>query len=140
MKDRKARPDQITENTMEKETFTDANIIKQAGAKLAEFCLGLAKEVKPEDIGKALTTGLRTAMDFLTGFFEQSEANNLSETLGKDIKGIMSGAIDRLFGNGGAEQIGKNIASFLNFAFDLLSGLFDPENASKLGEHFYLIY
>ncbi len=116
------------------ETFTDKNLIKQAGAKLADFFLGLADEIKPEDIGKALTTGLRTAMDFLRGFFDQAEATELSETLSEDIKGIINGAIDRLFGNGGAEEIGKNIASLLNFAFDLLSGLFDPENASKLGD------
>lgn len=116
------------------EDATKKDLLKKIGGKIADFFLGLSDEVDWVGAGKALTTGFRSLMDVLRGFFDTAEANDLSGKLSQNIKDFISGAIERLFGNGGAEEIGQNIASLLNFAFDLLSGLFDPENADKIGD------
>ena len=116
------------------EDATKKDLLKKIGGKIADFFLGLSDEVDWVGAGKALTTGFRSLMDVMRGFFDTAEANDLSGKLSQNIKDFISGAIERLFSNGGAEEIGQNIASLLNFAFDLLSGLFDPENADKIGD------
>lgn len=116
------------------EVAVQKDLLKRTGGKIADFFLGLSDEVDWKAAGKAFTTGFRSLMDIMRGFFDTAEANDLSGKLSQNIKDFISGAIERLFGNGGAEEIGQNIASLLNFAFDLLSGLFDPENADKIGD------
>lgn len=115
------------------EDASSKDLLKRTGAKIADFFLGLSSEVDWVGAGKAFVTGFRSLMDIMRGFFDTAEANDLSGKLSQNIKDFISGAVERLFGNGGAEEIGRNIASLLNFAFDLLSGLFDPENADKIG-------
>ena len=116
------------------EDATKKDLLKRIGGKIADFFLGLSDEVDWVGAGKAFTTGFRSLMDVMRGFFDTAEANNLSSKLSQNIKDFISGAIERLFGNGGAEEIGQNIASVINFALDLVSGLLDPSNADAVGD------
>lgn len=111
------------------------DLLKQTGAKIADFFIGLDKEVDFKAAGQAFATGFRVMMDVARGFFDQAEANELANKIGQDVKQFFIGAIDRAFGQQGAKEIGENIASLINFAFDFTIGLLgDGKLASKLGD------
>jgi len=117
------------------EDAVSKDLLKQTGAKIADFFIGLDKEVDFTAAGQAFATGFRVMMDVARGFFDQAEANDLANKIGQDVKQFFLGAIERAFGQEGAEEIGENIASLLNFAFDFTVGLLgDGELATKLGD------
>lgn len=117
------------------EDAASKDLLKRTGAKIADFFLGLDKEVDFKQAGKAFATGFRTMMDVARGFFDQAEANDLANKIGTDIREFISGAAERAFDNGGAEEIGKNIASAINFALELVASLIgDGSEVDKIGD------
>lgn len=117
------------------EDAASKDLLKRTGAKIADFFLGLDKEVDFKQAGKAFATGFRVMMDVARGFFDQAEANDLARKIGTDIREFISGAAERAFDNGGAEEIGKNIASAINFALELVASLIgDGSEVDKIGD------
>lgn len=104
------------------------DLLSQTGAKISDFFYGLATETKWEEVGKAFTTGFRTAMDVLAGFIDRAKELDLGTEIGNAIKEFLIGAVERLFGDGGAEEIGNNIAGLLNLAFDVIASGIDNED------------
>lgn len=97
------------------------DLLSKTGAKISDFFYGLATGTKWEEVGKAFTTGFRSAMDILAGFIEKAKEQDLGNEIGNAIKDFLDGAVERLFSDGGAEEIGNNIAGLLNLAFDVIA-------------------
>lgn len=97
------------------------DLLSKTGAKISDFFYGLATETDWKEVGKAFTTGFRSAMDILAGFIEKAKEQDLGNEIGTAIKDFLDGAVERLFSDGGAEEIGNNIAGLLNLAFDVIA-------------------
>jgi len=109
------------------------DLLKKTGAKISDFFYGLATGTDWKEVGKAFTTGFRSAMDVLAGFLEKAKEQDLGKEIGKAIKDFISGAVERVFGNGGAEEIGNNIAGLLNLAFDAIAeGIGDEDTLESV--------
>ena len=109
------------------------DLLKKTGEKISDFFYGLATGTDWKEVGKAFTTGFRTAMDVLAGFLEKAKEQDLGKEIGKAIKDFLSGAVERLFGDGGAEEIGNNIAGLLNMAFDIIAeGIGDSDTLESI--------
>lgn len=100
------------------------DLLKRTGEKIADFFYGLVTEVKWNEVGKAFTTGFRTAMDILAGFLEKAKELDLGKEIGTAVKDFLEGAVERLFGNGGAKEIGNNISGVMNLAFEAFATAF----------------
>lgn len=103
------------------------DLLSKTGAKIADFFYGLVTEVKWKDVGKAFTTGFRTAMDILAGFIERAKELDLGNKIGTAIKDFLTGAVERLFGDGGAEEIGNNISGVMNLALKAFATAFGKD-------------
>ena len=103
------------------EQAVEKDLLSKTGAKISDFFYGLATETDWKEVGKAFTTGFRSAMDILAGFIEKAEEQDLGNEIGTAIKDFIDGAVERLFSDGGAEEIGNNIAGLLNLAFDIIA-------------------
>lgn len=100
------------------------DLLKRTGEKIADFFYGLATGTDWKEVGKAFTTGFRTAMDILAGFIEKAKDLDLGKEIGTAVKDFLEGAVERLFGDGGAEEIGNNISGVMNLAFKAFATAF----------------
>ena len=107
------------------------DLLKKTGEKISDFFYGLATGTDWKEVGKAFTTGFRTAMDILAGFLEKAKEQDLGKEIGKAIKDFLSGAVERLFGDGGAEEIGSNISGVMNLAFESFATAFGKGSDGK---------
>ena len=112
----------LYDKAVKKDLFT------QTGEKIEDFFLKLTENVKWDEVGKAFTTGFRSAMDTLNGFLEKAKEDDLGTKVGNAIKDFIKGAISRLFDNGGDTEIGNNISGLMNLAFKSFSTAFGKDD------------
>ena len=109
------------------EQASEKDLLGKTGKKIADFFDGLVTETKWDDVGKAATTGFRSAMDTLAGFIEEAKDLDLGTKVGNAIKDFLKGAISRLFDNGGDTEIGNNISGLMNLAFESFATAFGKD-------------
>lgn len=109
------------------EQASEKDLLGKTGKKIADFFDGLVTETKWDEVGKAATTGFRSAMDTLAGFIEEAKELDLGTKVGNAIKDFLKGAISRLFDNGGDTEIGNNISGLMNLAFESFATAFGKD-------------
>jgi flagellar biosynthesis chaperone FliJ len=105
------------------------DLLKKTGQKIYDFFDGILEEVDWQQAGKAFSTGMRSALDVLSGFLESAVDGDLGTKVGNSLKTFILGAVERLFGNGGAKEIGENISNIINLGFDAIIGTFGDGEA-----------
>ena len=111
----------LYDKAVKKDLFT------KTGEKIEDFFLGLTENVKWDEVGKAFTTGFRSAMDTLNGFLKKAKDDDLGTKVGNAIKNFIKGAISRLFDNDGDTEIGNNISGLMNLAFKSFATAFGKD-------------
>lgn len=110
------------------EKASSKDLFGRSGKGLEQGIKGFIEQTNWNELGKSLTTGFRSALDFFTGFLDQATADDLFGDAGTSLRELIGGMLERAFSEGGSEKLGRDLANLLNGALRFVTTLLTSKN------------